>query len=75
MLLTPVAMVSNFAEKVDECPLNRGRWVLFKYNWDHESRPLYRVARCLLFRGYLSIEVNGKTVGTFRIVRYIMGIR
>ena len=23
----------------------------------------------------LSIEVNGRTVGTFRIVRYIMGVR
>ena len=32
---------------------------------------------CPLFRGCLSIEVNGKsgrTVGTFRIVHYIMGV-
>ena len=28
-----------------------------------------------LFRGCLSIEVNGRTVGTFRIVRYIVGVR
>ena len=28
----------------------------------------YRVAGCLLFRACLSIEVNGRTVGTFRIV-------
>ena len=26
------------------------------------------------FKG-LSIEVNGRTVGTFRIVRYIVGVR
>ena len=36
--------------------------------------PLYRAARCPLFRGCLSIEVNGRTVGTFRIVHYIMGV-
>ena len=29
---------------------------------------------CPLFRGCLSIEVNGRTVGTFKIVRYIMGV-
>ena len=28
-----------------------------------------------VFRGCLSIEVNGRTVGTFRIVRYIVGVR
>ena len=35
---------------------------------------IHRVAGCPLFRGCLSIEVNGRTVGTFRIVRYIMGV-
>ena len=68
-------MVDNRAEKVDECLLNRGRKVSFAYNWDRESCPLYGVAGCPLFRGCLSIEVNGKTVGTFRIVRYIVGVR
>ena len=29
---------------------------------------------CPLFRGCLSIEANGKTVGTFGIVSYIMGV-
>ena len=38
--------------------------VLFAYNWDCENCPLYRVAGCLLFRGCLRIEVNGRTVGT-----------
>ena len=32
------------------------------------------VAGCPLFRGCLSIEVNGRTVGTFRIVCYMMGV-
>ena len=29
----------------------------------------------LTFRGCLSIEVNGRAIGTFRIVRYIMDVR
>ena len=41
------------------------------YNWDREKCPLYGVAGCPLFRGCLSIEVNGRAVGTFR---YIMGV-
>ena len=44
------------------------------YNWDCENCLLYGVAGCPLFRGCLSIEVTGKTVGTFRIVHYIMGV-
>ena len=57
-MLTPAAMVDNLAEKVDGCPLNRGRSVLFAYNWDRENCPLYGVAGCPLFRGCLSIEVK-----------------
>ena len=68
-------MVDNLTEKVDECPLNRGRCVLLAYNWGRENCPLYGVAGCPLFRGCLSIEVNGRAVGTFRIVRYIVGVR
>ena len=30
-----------------------------------------RVAICMLFRGCLSIKVNGRTFGTFTIVNYI----
>ena len=33
------------------------------------------VTRCLLFRGHLSIELNRRTVGTFGIVHYIVGVR
>ena len=33
------------------------------------------VVGCPLRRGCLSIEVNGRTIGTFRIVHYIMGVR
>ena len=60
-------MADNLAEKVDKCPLNWGLQVLFSYNWDCENCPLYRVAGCPLFRGCLSVEVNGRTVGTFSI--------
>ena len=66
-LLTTAAMVDNLAKKVDECPLNCDRYVLFVYNWDRESCPLYRIARCPLFRGCLSIEVNGRTVRTLEL--------
>ena len=48
---------------------------MLAYNWDHKNCPLYGVAGCPLFRGCLSIEVNGRTVRTFRIVRYVMGVR
>ena len=44
-------------------------------HWDHENCPLHGVVGCPLFRGCLSIEANGRTVGTFRIVRYIVGVR
>ena len=54
--------MDNLAEKVDECPLNRGHKVLLVYNWDRENCPSYEVAGCCL-----SIEVNGRTVGTFGI--------
>ena len=67
-------MVDNLAEKVNECLLNRGLQVLFAYNWDREGCPLYRVAGCQLLRGCLSIEVNGRTVETFRTVCYIVGV-
>ena len=33
-----------------------------------------RSSGCPLFRGCLSIEVNERTVGTFRIVCYIVGV-
>ena len=52
-----------------------GSLSILAYNWDCKSCSLYRVAGCPLFRGCLSIEVNGRTVGTFRIVHYIMGVR
>ena len=61
--------MNNLAKKVDECLLNRGRRVYIACcNWDRENCPLYGVAGCPLFRGCLSIEVNGRTVGTFRIM-------
>ena len=47
--------------------------VCIQLGWQKLS--VYGVAGCPLFRGCLSIEVNGKTVGTFGIVRYIVGVR
>ena len=35
--------MDNLAEKVDECPLNRGRKVLLAYNLYRENCPLYGV--------------------------------
>ena len=67
-LLTTAAMVDHLAEKVDECPLNWGHSVLLAYNWDRKNSLLGGVARCPLFRGCLSIQVNGRTVGTLKIV-------
>ena len=49
-----------------------GSLSILAYNWDCKSCPLYRVA-CRV--SGVSIEVNGRTVGTFRIVHYIMGVR
>ena len=63
----------QFRWKGCKCPLNRGHWVLIAYTWDRKNCPLYGIVGCPLFRGCLNIEVNGRTVGTFRIVRYIMG--
>ena len=64
-------MVDNLVEKVDECPLNWGRYVLLMYNLDPEN---YGEERCPLFRSCLNIEVNGRTAGTSRIALYIVGV-
>ena len=34
-----------------------------------------RSSRVSAIQGCLSVEVNGRAVGTFRIVRYIVGVR
>ena len=68
-------MVDSLAEKVNECPLNRVVKLFFAYNWDSENCPLCGVAGCPLFRDCLCIEVNGRTVRTFGIDRYIIGVR
>ena len=68
-------MVDNHAKKVDKCLPNWSCQVLFVYNWDHENCPLYAVVGCLLFRVRFNIGVNGRTVGTFGIVCYLVGVR
>ena len=51
-----------------------GSWSIVCIQSVCETCPLCGVVGCLLFRGCLIIKVNGRTVGTFRIVRYIVGI-
>ena len=60
----------NLAEKVDECPLNRDRFVCIQLG----PRKLSVIwsSGVSAFQGLLSIEVNGRTVGTSGIVRYII---
>ena len=69
-MLTAAAMVDNLAEKVDECLSLIG---VFEYCCVQLG--LHGVPGCPLFRDCLSAEVNGRTVGTFRIVCYIVGVR
>ena len=57
-----VAMVCNLAEKVDEYPLNPGSLSIGYVPIGTAKKTLYSVAGCLLFRGCLSIEVNGRIV-------------
>ena len=66
--------LKDLADRVDKCLLNQGCWVLFVYNWNRNNCLLYRVAGWPLFNGCLSIEVNGRTVGTFRIICYVVGV-
>ena len=56
-------MVDNLAEKVDECPLNRGR--LHTIGTTKSATPSSNVSAV---QGLLEYEVNGRTVRTFRIV-------
>ena len=48
--------------------------VLYVYDWERERCLLHRVVGCPLFRDFSHIEVYGETVGTFRIVCYIVGV-
>ena len=71
-LLTTGAMVAIF--------LKKGQWMSTKFNYclctiGTTKLSLYRVVGCPLFRDCLSIKVDGRTVGTFGIVRYIVGVR
>ena len=68
-LLAPAVMLGSLTEKVNECPLNWGRYVLFVYVWEYKKCPLYGVAGCPLFREFSRIEVDGEMVKTFRIVK------
>ena len=42
---------------------------------DQNKCPLYGIVGCPQLRGFECIEVYGNTIRTFRIVRYIAGVR
>ena len=46
-----------------------------KARLDQSKCLLYGIVGCLLLRGFEYIEVYGNTIWTFRIVRYIAGVR
>ena len=60
---------------VAKWPLCRGRSLSRKLKRDKSKCPLYRIAGRPLLRGLECIEVYGDTIRTFRIVRYIAGVR
>ena len=74
LMSTLAGMEDNVAQKVDECPLNEGGYVLFVYNWECERCTLYRVVECPLHRGFYWSEIYVETLWTFRIVRYSVGV-
>ena len=53
----------------------RGCSLLRRLERDQNKCPLYGIAGCPLLRGFEYIEVYGSTIRTFRIVRYIAGVR
>ena len=53
------AMVENLAERVDMCPLNQGRYMLFMYNWERETCPSYGVVGYPLFTANVKEKVSG----------------
>ena len=68
-LLTQAVMEDNLTEKFSECPLKWGRL--------HTIRSMETVCYMgswldLCYSGVACIEVNGRTVGTFGIVHYIV---
>ena len=67
-------MVENPAEKIDECPLI-GVVEYCLRTIGTAKTVCYTEKRDVHYLGCLSIEVNGRTVRTFKNVRYIMGVR
>ena len=62
--------MDNAAEKVDKVSTKSGLLSIVCVL----RCPLYGVAGRPLFRVSICIEVNGRTVGTFRIVCYIVSV-
>ena len=64
--------MDNLAEKVDDCPLERGSLSIVCVPLGPRKLSVMRSSGVSAIQG---IEVNGRIVGTFRIVRYIVGVR
>ena len=71
MLLATTAMVDNLAEKIDKYLLLRSLSIFIQLGPRKQSIVRNSWVSTM---GCLSIKVNGRTVETFRIVRYIVGI-
>ena len=72
MLLATTAVVDNLAEKIDKYLLLRSLSI-FCIQLGLRKQSIVQ-SSWVSIMGCLSIKVNGRTVETFRIVRYIVGI-
>ena len=68
-------MVENLGEKIIECLLNWGHSILFCVQLGLRNLSILLSSTMSTIQGLLlSIEVNGRTVWTFRIVRNIFSV-
>ena len=75
MLLTTAAMVDNLAEKVERVSAKSRSLSIVCIQSGPRNLSIIRSSGVSAIQGCLSIEVNGKTVETFRIVCYIVSVR
>ena len=75
-LLTMAAMVDNLAEKGRRVSTKSRSLSIVCVQSGPRKLSIIRSSRVSAIQRLLtvSIEVNGRTVGTFKIVRYIMGV-
>ena len=66
--------MDNFAEKVDGISTKSGSLSIVCVQLGPLKLSVIRSNGVSAIQGLLSIEVNGRTVGTFRIVHYIVSV-